>query len=57
MSKKLKEIDQMKADFISYASHELRTPLTSLKEATGLIMDRVAGDITKKTEGAFKNYR
>jgi two-component system sensor histidine kinase GlrK len=48
MSKKLKEIDQMKADFISYASHELRTPLTSLKEATGLIMDRVAGDITEK---------
>lgn len=48
MSKKLKEIDQMKADFITYASHELRTPLTSLKEATGLMLDRVAGDITEK---------
>lgn len=48
MSKKLKEIDQMKADFISYASHELRTPLSSLKEAVALMMDRVAGDITEK---------
>lgn len=48
MSRKLKEIDQMKADFISYASHELRTPMTSLKEAVALMMDRVAGDLTEK---------
>ncbi|MEK6692456.1 MAG: HAMP domain-containing sensor histidine kinase [Nitrospirota bacterium] len=48
MSRKLKEIDQMKADFISYASHELRTPMTSLKEAVALMMDRVPGDLTEK---------
>lgn len=48
MSRKLKELDQMKADFISYASHELRTPLTSLKEAVALLIDRVAGEITEK---------
>ncbi len=48
MSRKLKEIDQMKADFISYASHELRTPITSLKEAVALMLDRVAGDLTEK---------
>jgi two-component system sensor histidine kinase GlrK len=48
MSRKLKELDQMKADFISYASHELRTPMTSLKEAVALMMDKVAGDLTEK---------
>ena len=32
--KKLKEVDQLKDDFISMASHELRTPLAQLKFAT-----------------------
>jgi len=37
-NRKLREIDQVKSDFISIVSHELRTPLTSIKAFTELIL-------------------
>ena len=33
MCRRLRELDDLKADFISHVSHELRTPMTSIKEA------------------------
>lgn len=43
--KKIKEVDQMKDEFISIASHELRTPLTSIKGYTSLIMEGDYGKV------------
>ena len=47
---KEKEADTMKTEFISMVSHELRTPLSITKEGLNLILDKVAGDITRKQE-------
>lgn len=37
--KKLKEVDELKDDFISMASHELRAPLTAIRGYTELVYD------------------
>ena len=39
MCERLKEIDEMKADFMSHVSHELRTPLTSIKGASSMLIE------------------
>lgn len=41
----LKEIEQMKSDFVSTVSHELRTPLTSIIMGTELLLDNTQGDL------------
>jgi len=50
MADRLKEIDEMKNNFISHVSHELRTPLTSINEAGDLLLDGVGGEITSRQE-------
>jgi two-component system sensor histidine kinase GlrK len=39
MCERLRELDEMKKDFISHVSHSLRTPLTAMKEASRMLMD------------------
>ena len=44
----LREIDQLKSDFISTASHELRTPLTSVQMGVHLLLEGAAGELSQK---------
>ena len=44
MCDRLKELAEMKEDFISHVSHELRTPLTAIREASRLLIDGTISD-------------
>lgn len=48
MAVKLKELDQMKDDFVSSVTHELRSPLTAIKGYINFILDGKSGAITDK---------
>ncbi len=39
----LKELEQLRAEFLAMVSHELRTPLTSIKGAVATLLDPYAG--------------
>ena len=41
----LKQLDQLKSDFLSTVSHELRTPLTSIRGSLALIVGGVVGEL------------
>jgi signal transduction histidine kinase len=41
----LRELDQLKSDFIATASHELRTPLTSVHMGVHLLLEGAAGEL------------
>jgi PAS domain S-box-containing protein len=41
----LREIDQIKSEFIATASHELRTPLTSVQMGVHLLLEGALGDL------------
>jgi signal transduction histidine kinase len=51
-SEHLKELNQLKSDFVSYVSHELRTPLTSIKMFAELLRSRQRRLDTKGIEYA-----
>jgi signal transduction histidine kinase len=59
--RRLKEVDQMKDDFISIASHELKTPMAAIKGYLSMILEGVVGKIEPKTkehiEKAFANVK
>jgi PAS domain S-box-containing protein len=44
----LKEIEQLKSDFVSMVSHEVRSPMNSLLMQIKVILDGLAGEVTDK---------
>ena len=48
MCRRLKELEEMKIDFITHISHELRTPLTAIKEASSMLLEKVYEHSPKK---------
>ena len=47
---RVREISQMKSDFVSKASHELRTPLSSIRAYVEMLVDGEAHDETARRE-------
>lgn len=47
-NQRLKELDQMKDDFVSVASHELRTPMTAIKSYLWMALAGKGGKLTDK---------
>src|SRR5262249_39837085 len=44
---RLKELDQLKSDFVSNVSHELRTPLTAIKGTVDLLLREAPGPLNE----------
>ncbi|MFN3533193.1 MAG: ATP-binding protein [Candidatus Brocadia sp.] len=47
MCNKLREMDQLKTEFVSNVSHNLKTPLTAIREANDLLLEKIAGPINE----------
>lgn len=52
--KKIKEVDQMKDEFISMASHELRTPVAGIRGYVSMVLDGTFGQISDKLKDTMK---
>jgi signal transduction histidine kinase/CheY-like chemotaxis protein len=48
MDDRLRELDRLKADFLSMVSHELRTPLTAIIGYTDLLLRQVHGPLNER---------
>lgn len=44
----LKELDQMKSEFVDMVSHELRSPLSSIRQKLSLIVDGFTGEVNEE---------
>jgi signal transduction histidine kinase len=49
-NKRLKELDQMKSEFVSIASHQLRSPLTAVRGYASMLLEGTYGKLPKKAE-------
>lgn len=52
-NRRLKELDQIKSEFVSIASHQLRSPLTSIRGYATMLLEGSYGKIPKKAHDAL----
>lgn len=52
--KKLKEVDQLKNDFLSVATHELKAPMAVIKGSLENVMDGVVGHVDEPAKEALQ---
>ncbi|MBI1888388.1 MAG: sensor histidine kinase [Candidatus Spechtbacteria bacterium] len=50
---RLRQLDQMKSEFVSIASHQLRTPLTATKGYISMLLEGSYGDLSKDVRVAL----
>ncbi len=48
MCDRLRELDQMKIDYIGHLSHELRTPLTAIREASRMLQEGIFASMPER---------
>ena len=46
----LKELEQMKSEFIAMVTHELRAPITAVEQQLNVILEQTAGEMNRKQE-------
>src|SRR3989344_4011284 len=54
MNERLKELDQLKSEFVSIASHQLRSPLTAIKGYASLLLEGSFGTVTAGVKEAVQ---
>jgi two-component system, NarL family, sensor histidine kinase BarA len=54
---RLKELDRLKSNFLATVSHELRTPLTSIIGYSEMLVEGLAGDLTKEQREFVQTIR
>jgi signal transduction histidine kinase len=57
MTRRLAELDRMKAEFLSIATHELKTPLNVVSGYAELMQERVYGDLNERQDEALTAIR
>jgi len=48
MTLRLRELDEMKKDFVSHVSHELKAPLASILEVVRLLLEEIPGPLNEQ---------
>lgn len=53
-NQKLKELDEMKSEFLSLASHQIRSPLTAMKGYSSMLLEGDYGEISIRAKEAVR---
>jgi len=54
---KLKQLDKLKSEFLSFASHQIKSPIAIVKGFASLIADGSYGQVSEKVKSAALNIR